>query len=561
MEGKKIVSVYVEQKVINIAKYIDDYLEEDIEPKKIIEYLRTDYGDEITSMYCGSETDEKKIIEMIKEKANEKSKKQIEFIENMEYEKKKQIVTNNKKRLNKYYKRTMKKLMYCDEKVHAEMFYEDHVDEVFITTTSGNAFVFNDDNCLFEEKIFAQMVIMVMNYLEAKVELCFKQVECEKDTKENDDNRINLQKARKKIRRKSHCKNVYELIIGMLYDPDFSKKINKIKNLLPIKKRRVIDLRTLNIRERTKEDMFSIEVDADFIENYDEPYKVKDENSKTKKVDKLIHIKDMVNKLFKGNQEIVTCFQKHCGYFITGETSEQGIYIIYGKGSNGKSSFFEILSNLLKTLYCVADKRVFMKTQCDSTHDTHILPLQNARVAVFQESDENGKFNSGQLKNLRGESKVTARGCGCAKETTFFNQSKLCLLTNEKPKFSIKDSGLIRSLRYFPFEAIFTTNPNPDETKGEYLIDPLICTKLSEDYIDEVLTWLCIGAKMFYEDREKYNCIQIPEYLKQKTKESVNEMDNSGDFLEEMCDTNGNYKTNRTDIYIEYSIYAEKNKI
>ena len=62
MEGKKIVSVYVEQKVINIAKYIDDYLEEDIEPKKIIEYLRTDYGDEITSMYCGSETDEKKII-------------------------------------------------------------------------------------------------------------------------------------------------------------------------------------------------------------------------------------------------------------------------------------------------------------------------------------------------------------------------------------------------------------------------------------------------------------------------------------------------------------------
>lgn len=89
----------------------------------------------------------------------------------------------------------------------------------------------------------------------------------------------------------------------------------------------------------------------------------------------------------------------------------------------------------------------------------------------------------------------------------------------------------------------------------------MICTKLSEDYIDEVLTWLCIGAKMFYEDREKYNCIQIPEYLKQKTKESVNEMDNSGDFLEEMCDTNGNYKTNRTDIYIEYSIYAEKNKI
>ena len=558
--SEEFIFCEIESIVMNLSKYIDDYLDEDVEPKKIIEFLRTDYGDDITDVYCGTETDANKMIDMIKEQADKRSKKHIDFIKNIDEDKKEKIVNDNKKRLCKY---TMKKLMCCNEKSHAEMFCDEYINKVFVTSTSGNAYVYNEDTCLFEEKIFAQMIIMIMDYLQTRIDYVFKLVEHEKDTnenkEENDNKRVNLQKARKKVRKGSHCKNVYELVIGMLYHPDFSNSLNRIKDVLPIKNRRVVELKTLKTRERTKEDLFSMEINADIIENANELVITRDANGKITKVDKLSHIKDMVSKLFKKKEDVITCFQKHCGYFITGETSEQGIYVIYGKGQNGKSSFFEILKNLLKDLYCVADKRVFMKTQSETSHDAHLLPLQHARIAVFQESEENGKFNSGQLKNLRGESTISARGCGAAKTTYFLNQSKLCILTNDKPKFSVKDSGLIRSLRYFPFEAVFKADP--DETKGEYPVDPFICEKLSTEYADEVLTWLCMGAKMFYDDREKYKCIQIPDCLKKTTKENINEMDNSTGFLLDMCNIGGNYKTKRTELYKCYSTYAELNKI
>ncbi len=47
--------------------------------------------------------------------------------------------------------------------------------------------------------------------------------------------------------------------------------------------------------------------------------------------------------VFEDNQELIDFVQRAVGYSLTGDTSEQCLFLIFGGGSNGKSTFLEVL--------------------------------------------------------------------------------------------------------------------------------------------------------------------------------------------------------------------------
>ena len=51
--------------------------------------------------------------------------------------------------------------------------------------------------------------------------------------------------------------------------------------------------------------------------------------------------------IMDGNQEMIDYLQKLVGYCLTGSISEKAIFIFYGHGQNGKSTFLRVLHDLM----------------------------------------------------------------------------------------------------------------------------------------------------------------------------------------------------------------------
>jgi putative DNA primase/helicase len=73
-------------------------------------------------------------------------------------------------------------------------------------------------------------------------------------------------------------------------------------------------------------------------------------------------IREIMN--FKG--DLITFIQTAAGYAMSGDTSEQSMFILYGTGANGKSTFLNVLMNILGD-YAIATKSdTFMKRTNDN---------------------------------------------------------------------------------------------------------------------------------------------------------------------------------------------------
>jgi len=51
--------------------------------------------------------------------------------------------------------------------------------------------------------------------------------------------------------------------------------------------------------------------------------------------------------IFAGNEALIEFVQQAVGYSLSGITDERCMFILYGKGRNGKSTFVEALADLL----------------------------------------------------------------------------------------------------------------------------------------------------------------------------------------------------------------------
>ena len=54
-----------------------------------------------------------------------------------------------------------------------------------------------------------------------------------------------------------------------------------------------------------------------------------------------------LERIFEDNEEVQSFVRRLCGYSLTGDTSEQYLFLLYGTGANGKSTFVETFLTLL----------------------------------------------------------------------------------------------------------------------------------------------------------------------------------------------------------------------
>ena len=86
-----------------------------------------------------------------------------------------------------------------------------------------------------------------------------------------------------------------------------------------------------------------------------------------------------VSEIFAGDRELVDFVQKAIGYCLTGSTREQVIFLCYGTGANGKSTFLDVLRHVLGGYACNLPFSAF-ELKARSAIPNEIAPPQRQEV-------------------------------------------------------------------------------------------------------------------------------------------------------------------------------------
>ena len=93
---------------------------------------------------------------------------------------------------------------------------------------------------------------------------------------------------------------------------------------------------------------------------------------------------------------------------MTGLTTEQVLFFLYGTGSNGKSVFINTLVGIWGDYAAIAPMETFVET-IGERHPTELAKLQGVRLVVAQETEQGRRWSEGKIKALTGGDKITAR--------------------------------------------------------------------------------------------------------------------------------------------------------
>jgi putative DNA primase/helicase len=245
----------------------------------------------------------------------------------------------------------------------------------------------------------------------------------------------------------------------------------------------------------------------------------------------------------RGDVELISFLQSAVGYTLTGTTSEQCLFFLFGTGQNGKGVFSETLKRLLGDYGQTAPETLFTRDKGNSASND-VARLAGARMAVAAELEEGAAFAESRIKALTGGDTITARFL----HREFFDfppTHKFWISGNHKPTVKGTDYGIWRRIRLIPFTVRIT-----DEEK-----DPDLVGKLADE-LPGILNWALAGCLEW-----RMNKLQVPSSVKQATEDYRKEEDVIGQFLSDVTEESREERTLTTALYQAYTSWADREGI
>lgn len=287
----------------------------------------------------------------------------------------------------------------------------------------------------------------------------------------------------------------------------------------------VIDLRTGLLREHRREDLITKVVPIAYDQaNTD-----------------CVRWEAFLSRIMNGKQELIHFLQKAVGYSLTGLTSEQCLFFLYGSGSNGKSTFLELLRDLLGEYSTQADFTTFLERKGDGPRND-IARLYGARAVTSSEVGEGKRVNESLMKTLTGGDVIAARYL-YAETFEFQPTFKLWLAANHRPVIRGTDYAIWRRFRIIPF-----TVQIPAEEQDK----TLKATLRAE--LPGILAWAVAGCLLWQREKGLGEPLDVSLATNQYRRES----DTLGAFLEDCCEVGDGYAEPAMELYLAYAKWADE---
>ena len=263
-----------------------------------------------------------------------------------------------------------------------------------------------------------------------------------------------------------------------------------------------LNLTTMNFYPHRKEDMLTKQAAVDYDPAAECPQWI-----------------SHLNLLFAGDTEYLTGFQAMCGYTLLGSNPQQLMFILYGKGRNGKSKTIEVLARIFANYAVNIASDSLMAKRFETTR-SDLARLSGARFATAAEGAEGARMDESIIKQITGEYAITVRKL-YENEFEFCPVAKIWLTTNHEPNISGTDDGIWRRLWMLPFIVQI-----PEDK-----CDPDIATKLLAES-SGILNWCLAGLSRYYANG---NRLVQPRKVSQATANLRTVSDTVGLFLTTEC--------------------------
>jgi putative DNA primase/helicase len=164
-----------------------------------------------------------------------------------------------------------------------------------------------------------------------------------------------------------------------------------------------------------------------------------------------------VSEVFAGDAELMSFVHRAVGYSLSGITTEQCLFLLYGSGANGKGTFSKTL------MAAFGDYASNMPFSTIEMHQRAAIPndlaaLVGRRFVVASETNDEARLNEARIKALTGCDPITARFLH-SEFFTFDPLATFWLSVNHKPVVRDDSHGFWRRIRLVPFTQTFPVTP------------------------------------------------------------------------------------------------------
>lgn len=177
-----------------------------------------------------------------------------------------------------------------------------------------------------------------------------------------------------------------------------------------------------------------------------------------------------LGEIFPGDPDLVEFIQRAIGYSLTGHTGEQCMFILYGNGANGKTTFLEAVRRLLGTHAVTTPFATFMIQRQVGAPRNDLAALVGARLVIASEAGQDANFDEAVVKQVTGSDMISCRYL----YGEFFQYKpkfKIWLATNYRPAIRGNDDAIWRRIRLIPFNQQFKGDKRdralPEKLKAE----------------------------------------------------------------------------------------------
>jgi putative DNA primase/helicase len=248
-----------------------------------------------------------------------------------------------------------------------------------------------------------------------------------------------------------------------------------------------------------------------------------------------------LSEVFGRDAELILYIQRALGYCLTGDMSEQCVFLCFGAGGNGKTTLLEAVRYALGDYAHNLPFSAFeLKARTSIPND--VASLVGKRFVTAIETSESLRLNEQRIKMLTGGDVVSARFL-YGEFFEFHPVAKFWLAFNHKPLVADDSHGFWRRIRLIPFLQEFCGKNN----------DKQLPDKLKEE-APGILNWIVEGCLKWQRDG-----LGVPTIVKEATGDYRDESDPIGEFVSDCCIVHTDASVSAANLWEEYQHYVREN--
>ncbi|WP_274941775.1 phage/plasmid primase, P4 family [Chordicoccus furentiruminis] len=249
-----------------------------------------------------------------------------------------------------------------------------------------------------------------------------------------------------------------------------------------------------------------------------------------------------LDRLTCGDRELQDYLQVCSGMEAVGSVYVEKLTVAYGRGGNGKSTFYNAKARAMGDYYGTLSAET-LTVNCRKNKSPEYAELRGKRLVIAAELQEGMRLDTAVVKQLCSTDPIQAEK-KYKDPFKFLPSHTTVLYTNHLPKVGTNDSGTWDRLVVVPFNARFRGMQGEILNYTEYLL---------EHCGGAILSWVIEGARKFYAAGFH---IEQPECVKRAIAEYRFDNDWLNAFLEECCEVSPEHTQRAGDLFDAYRTHC-----